>query len=226
MGAEAAEQAKQAAAAGEEPAGDGRDGAKGGGDLTVALREERAKRRQAEAQLAQVLSDRKQAGGEKGAEELQIGIEEDDLLEGRAEEFNAKLQKAIGTLRDGMMHDVQGLLEAMTQRDRLMRRVNEHEIFEDPTVGDRAMARLADALRAHPDQDPEDIIEDVAREFSELRVAAGDGEGGDAPPSPPPAGGGSEAAFLRAGDPPKSARMEDIRAHARSTLSRLLKKRQ
>jgi hypothetical protein len=202
MGTEAERAAQEAQEQAAAAAAKAAAGGEATGDKAEALRQERERRRQAEAALKQTRDEleRLKAGGEiPGDVDLtDFSLSDDDMMDGKkvAEKFRATMKKvaehatkqALAEVRkSGAAKDVDALLA-------------KYPIYADadPTLSELAAKSVASEIRALPAtatfQEVEAAVAKVAKQFSEIKAGMGGGAGAATRPAPLAAGQGTAEA--------------------------------
>jgi hypothetical protein len=191
------------------------------GDLTAALRQERATVKQLKERLTKLTT--KKPGSESAEIQLdfsKFAISEDDLIDGNAEAINTKIRQAVATAVTQVQQRTAGQLAELSNSQQVERLVAKHAIFADADqelAGD-AMAAASAAIGSLPEgsglEDVEMALAQVARRYSRYKVerqpADPDGD------SPLPVGSGTAAAaHLKSEAPRPRNRQEAVSLSAR-----------
>lgn len=211
-----------------------------GGDLSVALKQEREERKRLreendtlQEQLKSLKQDKETSGA---AGDLDLGkyeISEDDIIEGNAKALNDKLRGAIQQVYRQTRQDLDRQLTSKQTAQTVDNIMGEFSIFadEDKELQTDATSAALKAVKKLPDgYSPDDLrgaLKSVAERYSRYKVArTGDGEDGgegdDTGPvgSPPDAG----ASHMDRDEPPKN--MREAKKLGDKVLKRFMKNRQ
>lgn len=203
------------------------------GDLKVALKSERERRKKLEQELSR-RSQSKSSEGSKPVEVPDLDISDDDIfgdsggtkLKQKIKEFGANLVK---TTREAVLAEVKNNQLLQEEKSAVGKLLDQFEIFSDADESLRSDAQLAAirALESAPeDADAEKVVEAVAKRFSQYKAEMGkasDVKADQVDPLPAGTSGGA-AAHLRT-DPKPATNYHEARSRSIAEVLKFSRKK-